>query len=112
MILQKLKIPLSLIAAVLTAAFFIPIHSLASSPGSASYEVLCRGADPNNGPEWITQKLSLMSGWTSHNSWWPVHYDTSTGQILYCIQPGVPSSYSGDFTVTEGDDFWQEYPDD
>lgn len=112
MILQKLKIPLSLIAAVLTAAFFIPIHSLASSTGNASYEVLCRGADPNNGPEWITQKLLLMSGWTSHNSWWPVHYDTSTGGILYCIQPGVPSSYSGDFTVTEGDDFWQEYPDD
>ncbi len=112
MILQKLKTPLSLIAAVLTAAFFIPIHSLASSTGSASYEVLCRGADPNGGPEWITQKLSLMSGWTSHSSWWPVHYDTSTGQILYCIQPGVPSSYSGDFTVEEGDDFWQEYPDD
>ena len=63
------------------------------------------------GDSWGHRQLSLMGGWTASNTaaFTTRSMDSYTGQLLYCIEPGV-SSNTGDRLTSKDEYFWENYP--
>ncbi|MBQ7004554.1 MAG: hypothetical protein IJN57_11425, partial [Oscillospiraceae bacterium] len=64
------------------------------------------------GDSWGHSQLNLMGGWTAADTeaFTTRSMDSYTGQILYCIEPGV-GQYTGDQLTSKGEYFWENYPD-
>lgn len=72
---------------------------------------LPRSADPNKSG-WGHPKLNYMGGWShgySANHYTTICLGSYTGQIAYCIEPGVTLD-TGDSFGQRGEDFWDNYP--
>ena len=118
---KKLKRGMSgLLAALLTftAVFGSGVTALAASPSGAtskSYSVAFpRDGDANqiySEDVWGHSAKTYMNGWsTSESTTTTVHcMDSFDGQVVYCIEPGVPRSMGETFTGF-GEDFWDNYP--
>lgn len=109
-----------LLAALLTftAVFSSGVTALAASPSGAtskSYSVAFpRDGDANqiySEDVWGHSAKTYMNGWsTSESTTTTVHcMDSFDGQVVYCIEPGVPRSMGETFTGF-GEDFWDNYP--
>lgn len=62
---------------------------------------------------WGHDAVSLMGGWSSaekSDNWTVFCQDSYTGQMLYCIEPGV-SCHTGDSYTADTDSYWDDYPD-
>jgi uncharacterized surface anchored protein len=112
--LRKGKRLLSLLLALLMSVGVF--SGLATTAFAASDEMtlymydLPRGGV--NGQVWGHDALSLMGGWSSgaKNGCWSVFCkDSYSGQIVYCIEPGVHCA-TGDIKDSYGEDFWNDYP--
>ena len=70
-----------------------------------------RDGDANYGGEWGHDNLSFMNGWSARKSRYTTVYamGSYTGNICYCIEPGVPLA-TGDRFTQKGEDFWDNYP--
>ena len=118
---KKLKRGMSgLLAALLTftAVFGSGVTALAASPSGAtskSFSVAFpRDGDANqiySEDVWGHSAKTYMNGWsTSESTTTTVHcMDSFDGQVVYCIEPGVPRSMGETFTGF-GEDFWDNYP--
>ena len=118
---KKLKRGMSGLLAVLltfTAVFGSGVTALAASPSGAtskSYSVAFpRDGDANqiySEDVWGYSAKTYMNGWsTSESTTTTVHcMDSFDGQVVYCIEPGVPRSMGETFTGF-GEDFWDNYP--
>ena len=65
-----------------------------------------------NRTAWGHPALSLMGGWNSagRDGYWSVFCkDSYSGQIVYCIEPGVHCA-TGDLNSAYGESFWDSYP--
>lgn len=62
---------------------------------------------------WGHPNLTYMNGWQSGSAsgFLTRSMDSYTGQLVYCIEPGVHQN-SGDQLSGRGEDFWENYPDD
>ena len=60
---------------------------------------------------WGHPERSFMNGWnTDGNTRFVVHAQGDyTGQVCYCIEPGV-NRKTGDIFTSQGEDFWENYP--
>lgn len=70
-----------------------------------------RDGDANYGAEWGHGSHSFMNGWSTQGSRYTSVYamGSYTGNICYCIEPGVPLK-TGDRFTKKGEDFWDNYP--
>lgn len=61
---------------------------------------------------WGHPNLTYMNGWQSGSATGFItrSMDSYTGQLVYCIEPGVHQN-SGDQLSSLGEDFWENYPD-
>ncbi len=64
-----------------------------------------------NKEAWGHGSLSLMGGWTSaaKDSWSVFCKDSYSGQVVYCIEPGVACK-TGDVSSIYDESFWDNYP--
>lgn len=62
---------------------------------------------------WGHPNLTYMNGWTSGSSTGFItrSIDSYTGQIVYCIEPGIAQK-TGDKVNSKGESFWENYPDE
>lgn len=62
---------------------------------------------------WGHSDLTYMNGWHSGtaNGFTVRSMDSYYGQVVYCIEPGVPQN-TGDTLTSKGESFWENYPSD
>lgn len=65
------------------------------------------------GDLWGHPNMNYMNGWTSGTGTGFIVRSMNSyyGQVVYCIEPGVPQ-HTGDKLTSRGEDFWENYPDD
>lgn len=70
-----------------------------------------RSGDANYNGEWGHGSHTFMNGWSTQGSRYTSVYamGSYTGNICYCIEPGVPLK-TGDRFTKKGEDFWDNYP--
>lgn len=99
---------LSVFSAGATTAF------AASNTGECYMVAFPRSGDANldYSGTWGMKDVSYMNGWHSYPSnYTTVHcMDSYSGQVAYCIEPGVELNV-GDTMTIFGEDFWNNYPD-
>ena len=106
------------LSAVLSAAMCFTTMLSVSTPVFAATQVdvymvdFPRDGDTNySTTAWGHSAANLMSGWSqSAHRYTTVHcLGSYTGQVAYCIEPGV-GQYSGDTLTGQGEDYWENYP--
>lgn len=70
-----------------------------------------RDGDDNYSGEWGHDSHEFMNGWSTRGSRYTTVYaiGSYTGNICYCIEPGVPVK-TGDRFMKKGENFWDNYP--
>ena len=109
------KKPLSiLLAFVMLVSMFanivVPVYA-AEDVGTLYLVQYPRGGGDSEA--WGHPNLTYMNGWESGSATGFITRSTGfyTGQLVYCIEPGVAQN-TGDSVSSKGEDFWENYPDD
>ena len=111
----KLKKFMSLFLAALMCVTTLAGFGTTAYAAEATDEVYLvsfpRDGDANYGAEWGHGSLNFMNGWSARKSRYTTVYamGSYTGNICYCIEPGVPIETGNRFTQ-KGEDFWDNYP--
>ena len=111
----KLKKFMSLFLAALMCVTTLAGFGTTAYAAEATDEVYLvsfpRDGDANYGAEWGHGSLNFMNGWSARKSRYTTVYamGSYTGNICYCIEPGVPQN-TGDRFTKKGEDFWDNYP--
>lgn len=111
----KLKKFMSLFLAALMCVTTLAGFGTTAYAAEATDEVYLvsfpRHGDANYGAEWGHGSLNFMNGWSARKSRYTTVYamGSYTGNICYCIEPGVPIETGNRFTQ-KGEDFWDNYP--
>lgn len=112
-----LKRTLSILMAVLTVAgtmFSSATPAFAAEQLDATDVQYPRPHDSHYGDGTFGRsEQNLMSGWyaSSNDRFWAHSLDSYTGQVMYCIEPGVERPTGATFTKS-GESFWDNYPSD
>ena len=112
---QKIKKCMSLFLAALMCVTTLAGFGTTAYAAEATDEVYLvsfpRDGDANYGAEWGHGSLNFMNGWSARKSRYTTVYamGSYTGNICYCIEPGVPIETGNRFTQ-KGEDFWDNYP--
>ena len=108
------KKPLSiLLAFVMLVSMFaniiVPVYA-AEDVGTLYLVQYPRGGGDSDA--WGHPNLTYMNGWESGSATGFITRSTGsyTGQLVYCIEPGVAQN-TGDTVKNKGEDFWENYPD-
>lgn len=114
------KRSLSLLMAVLLCLIAILGIGTPTAYAAAEQAEVCLIAFPREGDEnldytgtWGHGDLQFMNGWQSGTSVYTTirAMESSSGNICYCIEPGVAQK-NGDVLTRWGEDFWENYPSD
>lgn len=111
----KLKKFMSLFLAALMCVTTLAGFGTTAYAAEATDEVYLvsfpRDGDANYSAEWGHGSLNFMNGWSARKSRYTTVYamGSYTGNICYCIEPGVPLA-TGDRFTQKGEDFWDNYP--
>ena len=111
----KLKKFMSLFLAALMSVTTLAGFGTTAYAAEATDEVYLvsfpRDGDANYSAEWGHGSLNFMNGWSARKSRYTTVYamGSYTGNICYCIEPGVPLA-TGDRFTQKGEDFWDNYP--
>lgn len=111
----KLKKFMSLFLAALMCVTTLAGFGTTAYAAEATDEVYLvsfpRDGDANYSAEWGHGSLNFMNGWSARKSRYTTVYamGSYTGNICYCIEPGVPIETGNRFTQ-KGEDFWDNYP--
>ena len=111
----KLKKFMSLFLAALMCVTTLTEFGTTAYAAEATDEVYLvsfpRDGDANYSAEWGHGSLNFMNGWSARKSRYTTVYamGSYTGNICYCIEPGVPLA-TGDRFTQKGEDFWDNYP--
>ena len=112
-----LKRTLSILMAVLTVAgtmFGSATSAFAAEQLDATDVQYPRPHDSHYGDGTFGRsEQNLMSGWyaSSNDRFWAHSLDSYTGQVMYCIEPGVERPTGATF-MKSGESFWDNYPSD
>ena len=105
----------SLLAVVMCLSAFLGIGTTTAFAAAEQQDVYLisfpRDGDENYSGEWGHDNKNLMNGWRTGSS----NYTTIramgsyTGNICYCIEPGVVQN-TGDTLTKWDENFWNNYP--
>lgn len=108
---KKKHLSILLAFAMLVSMFaniLVPVYA-AENVGTLYLVQYPRGG--GNSEAWGHPNLTYMNGWTSGSSTGFItrSIDSYTGQLVYCIEPGIAQN-TGDSLNSKGEDFWENYP--
>lgn len=104
-----------LLAAVMSVSTFFGIGTTTAFAAGEQSDVYMvsfpRDGDANYGGEWGHDNLTYMNGWSSGKSRYSNvrAIGSYTGNICYCIEPGVPQN-TGDSFSSRDENYWDNYP--